>query len=276
MVKNYIAVLSIAGSDSGGGAGIQADLKTFAALGCYGMTVITATTAQNTQGVRDIFPIPASHIEAQLMAVLEDIPPKAIKIGMVNQPEVVEILAKTLKKYPHIPIVFDPVMVATSGDRLIAEGTVALIKELLFPLATLITPNLDEAAVLTGYKVDSVEKMHQAGKDILSMQCNAVLIKGGHLHTPRIQDILYQQQKSEQVYTSTYIQTNNLHGTGCTLSSAIAAELAKDNSLQNAVEKARVYIQGALEAGKDVKTGQGNGPLNHFYNPEKQIIHEME
>ncbi|MGY6741533.1 MAG: bifunctional hydroxymethylpyrimidine kinase/phosphomethylpyrimidine kinase [Cecembia sp.] len=276
MVKKYIPVLSIAGSDSGGGAGIQADLKTFAALGCYGMTVITATTAQNTQGVRDIFPIPPGHIEAQLMAVLEDIPPKAIKIGMVNQPEVVEVLANTLKRFPHIPIVFDPVMVATSGDRLIADGTVALLKEQLFPLATLITPNLDEAAVLTGYEVDSVAKMHQAGKDILNMQCQAVLIKGGHLNTPVIQDILFQKGMPEQSYESTYIKTKNLHGTGCSLSSAIAAALAKGNPLPKAVEIARNYVNRALESGKDVNTGQGNGPLNHFYNPQKQIIYEMD
>lgn len=276
MVKKYIPVLSIAGSDSGGGAGIQADLKTFAAMGCYGMTVITATTAQNTQGVRDIFPIPPRHIEAQLMAVLEDIPPKAIKIGMVNQPEVVEVLAHTLKRFPHIPIVFDPVMVATSGDRLIADGTVTLLKEQLFPLATLITPNLDEAAVLTGYEVDSVNKMHQAGKDILNMQCQAVLIKGGHLNTPVIQDILFQKEMPEQSYESTYIKTKNLHGTGCTLSSAIAAALAKGNPLPKAVEMARNYVNGALESGKDVNTGQGNGPLNHFYNPQKQIIYEMD
>ncbi|PSL05021.1 bifunctional hydroxymethylpyrimidine kinase/phosphomethylpyrimidine kinase [Cecembia rubra] len=276
MVKNYIPVLSIAGSDSGGGAGIQADLKTFAALGCYGMTVITATTAQNTQGVREIFPIPPNHIEAQMMAVLEDIPPKAIKIGMVNQPDVVEVLAKTLKKFPHIPIVFDPVMVATSGDRLIADGTVALLKEQLFPLATLITPNLDEATVLTGYAVDSVEKMHQAGKDILNMKCQAVLIKGGHLNTPVIQDILFQKERPEQSYKSTYIKTNNLHGTGCTLSSAIAAELAKGHELHMAVENARQYVYGALEAGKDIKTGHGNGPLNHFYQPQSQIIHELD
>ncbi|RZS96246.1 bifunctional hydroxymethylpyrimidine kinase/phosphomethylpyrimidine kinase [Cecembia calidifontis] len=276
MVKKYIPVLSIAGSDSGGGAGIQADLKTFAALGCYGMTVITATTAQNTQGVRDIFPIPPRHIEAQLMAVLEDIPPKAIKIGMVNQPEVVEVLTSTLKNFPQIPIVFDPVMVATSGDRLIAEGTVALLKEKLFPLATLITPNLDEAAMLTGYEVDSVNKMHQAGKDLLNMQCQAVLIKGGHLNTPVIQDILFQKEMPEQSYESTYIKTKNLHGTGCTLSSAIAAVLAKGNPLPKAVEMAKNYVNGALESGKDVNTGQGNGPLNHFYNPQKQIIYEMD
>jgi len=276
MVKKYIPVLSIAGSDSGGGAGIQADLKTFAALGCFGMTVITATTAQNTQGVRDIFPIPPRHIEAQLMAVLEDIPPKAIKIGMVNQPDVVEVLANTLKRFPNIPIVFDPVMVATSGDRLIADGTLALLKEQLFPLANLITPNLDEAAVLTGYEVDSVDKMHQAGKDILNMLCQAVLIKGGHLSTPVIQDILFQKGKPNQSYESAYIKTCNLHGTGCTLSAAIAAALARGNPLPKAIEKARTFVKRALESGKDIKTGQGNGPLNHFYNPKKQIIYEMD
>ncbi|EKB48691.1 bifunctional hydroxymethylpyrimidine kinase/phosphomethylpyrimidine kinase [Cecembia lonarensis] len=276
MVNTYIPVLSIAGSDSSGGAGIQADLKTFAALGCYGMTVITATTAQNTQGVRDIHPIPAAHIEAQLTTVLEDIPPRAIKIGMVNQPEVVEVLAHILKKFPQIPLVFDPVMVATSGDRLIADGTVALLKEKLFPLSSLITPNLDEAAVLTGYKVDTVDKMNQAGKAIMDMQCQAVLIKGGHLNSPVIRDILFQKNQSVQFFESPYINTTNLHGTGCTLSSAIAAELAKGNTLSLAVEKARKYIFGALESGKDIKTGHGNGPLNHFYQPQPQIIHEMD
>ncbi|WP_291783189.1 bifunctional hydroxymethylpyrimidine kinase/phosphomethylpyrimidine kinase [Cecembia sp.] len=276
MVKTYIPVLSIAGSDSSGGAGIQADLKTFAALGCFGMTVITATTAQNTQGVRQIHPIPAAHIEAQMTAVLEDIPPKAIKIGMVNQPEVVEVLAHFLKKFPQIPIVFDPVMVATSGDRLIADQTVALLKEKLFPLASLITPNLDEAAVLTGYKVETIDKMNQAGKDILDMNCQAVLIKGGHLNSPIIQDILFQKNQSLQIFKSPYINTTNLHGTGCTLSSAIAAELAKGNSLSLAVEIARKYVYEALESGKDIKTGHGNGPLNHFFNPQLQIIHEMD
>lgn len=195
---------------------------------------------------------------------------------MVNQPEVVEVLTSTLKNFPQIPIVFDPVMVATSGDRLIAEGTVALLKEKLFPLATLITPNLDEAAMLTGYEVDSVNKMHQAGKDLLNMQCQAVLIKGGHLNTPVIQDILFQKEMPEQSYESTYIKTKNLHGTGCTLSSAIAAVLAKGNPLPKAVEMAKNYVNGALESGKDVNTGQGNGPLNHFYNPQKQIIYEMD
>jgi len=276
MVKTYIPVLSIAGSDSSGGAGIQADLKTFAALGCYGMTVITATTAQNTQGVKDIHPIPAAHIEAQLNACLEDIPPKAIKIGMVNQPEVVEVLAYILKRLPQIPIVFDPVMVATSGDRLIADGTMALLKEKLFPLASLITPNLDEAAVLTGYKVDTIDKMNQAGKAILDMHCQAVLIKGGHLSTPIIQDVLFQKDQSVQIFESPFINTSNLHGTGCTLSSAIAAELAKGHPLSLAVEEARKYVIGALDSGKDIRTGHGNGPLNHFYKPQLQIIHELD
>jgi hydroxymethylpyrimidine/phosphomethylpyrimidine kinase len=276
MVKKYIPVLSIAGSDSSGGAGIQADLKTFAALGCYGMTAITAITAQNTMGVTSIHPIPPAHIKAQLEAIFKDIPPMAIKIGMVNHPEVVAVIANVLKDFPHIPVVFDPVMVATSGDRLIEGETVGLLKKELFPLATLLTPNLDEAAVLTGYRVDSVEKMHEAGKDILQMQCKAVLIKGGHLKAVTIQDILFQENQTEQYFKSKYIKTSNLHGTGCTLSSAIAAELAKGNSLSLAVDKARNYVNGALESGKDVTTGHGNGPLNHLYKPQTQIIHEVD
>ena len=276
MVKKYIPVLSIAGSDSSGGAGIQADLKTFAALGCYGMTAITATTAQNTLGVTDIHPIPAAHIKAQIEAVLTDIPPGAIKIGMVNHPDVVAVLADTLKAYPEIPVVFDPVMVATSGDRLIEEDTIALLKKELFPLVDLLTPNLDEATVLTGYKVDTLEKMYQAGEDILEMRCTAVLIKGGHLGTARIQDILFQKGKAPQVFESPYIPTKNLHGTGCSLSSATAAELAKGNSLGIAVEKARNYVFQALKLGKDVQTGVGNGPLNHFHEPQKQIINDLD
>ncbi|GAB2607585.1 bifunctional hydroxymethylpyrimidine kinase/phosphomethylpyrimidine kinase [Belliella aquatica] len=274
-MKTYIPVLSIAGSDSSGGAGIQADLKTFSALGCYGMTVITATTAQNTQGVRDIHSIPVSHIAAQLDAILEDIMPKAIKIGMIDRPEVVDCLVEKLKGLA-IPIVFDPVMVATSGDRLIREETIEVIKEKLFPITTLLTPNLDETEILCGFEIHTLEEMKKAAAYLQKFIPNAVLIKGGHLQTEMIQDLLVFSDGKERVFESEKIQSSNVHGTGCSLSAAIAAELAKGHELEEAVTKARNYIYQAILNGKTVKTGKGNGPLNHFYDPQKQIINEME
>ncbi|SNR92686.1 hydroxymethylpyrimidine/phosphomethylpyrimidine kinase [Belliella buryatensis] len=274
-MKTYIPVLSIAGSDSSGGAGIQADLKTFSALGCYGMTVITATTAQNTVGVKDIHSIPIDHIEAQLDAILTDITPRAIKIGMLDRPDVVELLAKKLKGLD-IPMVFDPVMVATSGDRLIQEETIETIKEKLFPLVSLITPNLDETEILCGFKVQDLSDMKKAAVFLQFYIPNAVLIKGGHLKTEVIQDLLVLNQGEEVIFENAKIESSNVHGTGCSLSSAIAAELAKGNEMQQAVTKARNYIYQAILLGKAVKTGHGNGPLNHFFNPQNQIIHEME
>lgn len=274
-MKTYIPVLSIAGSDSSGGAGIQADLKTFSALGCYGMTVITATTAQNTQGVRAIHSIPVAHIEAQLNVILEDITPSAIKIGMIDRPEVVDCLVEKLQDLD-IPIVFDPVMVATSGDRLIREETIEVIKEKLFPITTLLTPNLDETEILCGFKVQNLDDMKKAAAYLQHFIPNAVLIKGGHLQTELIQDLLVFADGKEHVFKSEKIQSSNVHGTGCSLSSAIAAELAKGNGLEEAVSIARSYIYQAILQGKSVKTGKGNGPLNHFFNPQKQIINEME
>lgn len=274
-MKTYVPVLSIAGSDSSGGAGIQADLKTFAALGCYGMTVITATTAQNTQGVRDIHSIPVVHIAAQLDAILEDIMPKAIKIGMIDRSEVVDCLVEKLKGLT-IPIVFDPVMVATSGDRLIREETIEVIKEKLFPITTLLTPNLDETKILCGFEIHTLEEMKKAAAYLQHFIPNAVLVKGGHLQTELIQDLLVFSDGKERVFESKKIQSSNVHGTGCSLSAAIAAELAKGHELEAAVTMARNYIYKAISNGKTVKTGKGNGPLNHFYDPQKQIINEME
>ncbi|GGZ36810.1 hydroxymethylpyrimidine/phosphomethylpyrimidine kinase [Echinicola pacifica] len=268
--KSYIPLLTIAGSDSAGGAGIQADLKTFSALGCYGMSVITATTAQNTCGVSSIHDIPVDHIMDQLKAVMEDIPPLAIKIGMLNRPEVVIALANYLRDFPQVPLVFDPVMVATSGARLIQEETVSVLKERLFPLSTLITPNLDEAAVLLGRDIQSRDEMILASKDLLGFGSSYVLVKGGHLVGESVFDVLGGKD-SEIVFEHAKIQTSNVHGTGCTLSSAIAAYLGQGLVMDKAVAAAREYILGALEAGKDVQIGQGNGPLNHFHHPNKLI-----
>lgn len=272
----YPAVLTIAGSDSGGGAGIQADLKTFSAIGCYGMSVITALTAQNTLGVTGIHSIPPGFVKAQLDAVLQDIRPLAIKIGMVHSPELVAVIADALRQYPDIPVVLDPVMVATSGDRLIAEETVKYLVSELFPLSTLITPNLDEAALLANVPIKTVNDMQNAGKHIMQQGCNALLLKGGHLDQEELTSLLFTSNGEIESFTSAKINTKNMHGSGCTLSSAIAAYIALGKSLQDAVALAQDYVHTAIYYGKDVTTGKGHGPMNHFYNPQKMIIHEME
>ncbi|AGA76511.1 bifunctional hydroxymethylpyrimidine kinase/phosphomethylpyrimidine kinase [Echinicola vietnamensis] len=274
-IKTYLPVLTIAGSDSGGGAGIQADLKTFSALGCFGTSVITATTAQNTQGVRSIHDIPEQHIQDQLEAVLSDIGPKAIKIGMINRPEVVRVIVEALRRYPDIPVVFDPVMVATSGDRLIKEETVEVIKQELFPVSNVITPNMDEAAVLIGKAVNDPQEMEKAAQTLLGYGSGFVLVKGGHLQGDQVSDVLCGDGQTH-VFESAKIKTKNVHGTGCTLSSAIAVFLAEGQEVRQAVASARNYVFQAIDAGKAVKTGQGSGPLNHFYYPKKMIIHELD
>ncbi|TBO44907.1 bifunctional hydroxymethylpyrimidine kinase/phosphomethylpyrimidine kinase [Pedobacter kyonggii] len=270
---NYINVLTIAGSDSGGGAGIQADLKTFSALGCFGTSVITAVTAQNTMGVRSVHGIPAEMIKDQLQAVLDDIAPVAIKIGMINRAEVVQVIEKELKTYnQYVPVILDPVMVATSGDRLIEPDTVIELVGKLFPLVTLVTPNIDEAIILSGQEIHNLADMITAGRKIIGKGAKAVLIKGGHLIGPIIYDVFISGNDAPVVLESAFITSKNLHGTGCTLSSAIAAEMAKGNALLVAIKNAKDYISQALQAGCEVKTGKGNGPLNHFFEPLKLII----
>lgn len=274
-VYEYPSVLTIAGSDSGGGAGIQADLKTFSALGCYGTSAITAITVQNTMGVSGIHSIPEDIVSRQIIAVMDDIKPAAIKIGMVHSAEMAVSISETLAKYKNTPVIFDPVMVATSGDKLIKEDTVSVLKRVLFPLMTLITPNLDEAEILTGQSITSVQEMQQAAKALLQTHCGAVLLKGGHLKGEKLYDVYINSTGDELIFESDYIDSENVHGTGCTLSSAIAAYLALGNDLPLAIEKARIYVHDAILFGKDVKTGQGHGPLNHFFNPQKLQLHEM-
>lgn len=263
----YVRVLSIAGSDSGGGAGIQADLKTFSALGCYGMTAITAITAQNTVGVRAIHGVPPDILKAQIEAVVEDIGVDAVKIGMLHSPEVVEVVAWAIAHYKLERVVLDPVMVATSGDRLIAQETVQVLVRKLFPLATLITPNLDEAALLLGRDIHGVAELDQAASDLLAMGAQAVLLKGGHLAGEAVVDVLAEPGLPMQRFESARIASRNVHGTGCTLSSAIAAHLALGLPLPQAVAQARAYILQAIVNGARVKTGQGHGPLNHAFAP---------
>jgi hydroxymethylpyrimidine/phosphomethylpyrimidine kinase len=271
----YPSVLTIAGFDGSGGAGIQADIKTFSALGCYASSVLTALPIQNTQGVRNIYPIPIEAVADQLEAVLDDILPKAIKIGMVHTPQLVEVIINTLKKYPKVPIVFDPVMVATSGHRLIEEETVTTIIEKLFPIADIITPNMDEAAILAGMEVKTLNEMIAAGEKILKYGCKNILLKGGHQETSRITSLLISENQEVISYETEKFITGNTHGSGCTLSSAIAAYMARGENLKDAVAKAQEYVFEAIKNGKDAITGKGNGPLNHFFNPEKLIKNEM-
>ncbi len=263
----YARVLTIAGSDSGGGAGIQADLKTFAALGCYGMSAITALTAQNTVGVQGIHAVPPAFLKSQLQSVIEDIGVDAVKIGMLHEPGVVEVVAWALEHYQLQRVVLDPVMVATSGDRLIADATVQVLVDRLFPLATVITPNLDEASLLLNRPIAAVGELSAAAQALLSQGAQAVLLKGGHLPGDQVVDLLAQPGRADVVLASRRMASRNTHGTGCTLSSAIAAYLALGEPLERAVRAARDYILGAIQAGAGVQVGQGHGPLNHGHAP---------
>jgi hydroxymethylpyrimidine/phosphomethylpyrimidine kinase len=263
----YPRLLTIAGSDSSGGAGIQADLKTFAALGCYGMSAITAITAQNTLGVTAIQPLPAALLTQQIDAVATDIGVDAVKIGMLHDPEVVLAVAAAIRRHGWTRVVLDPVMVATSGDALIARETVAVLVRELFPLATVVTPNLDEAALLLGRPVTTEAELAPAAADLLALGAPAMLLKGGHLAGDTLVDLLLQTGQAPLAMSGVRIASGNTHGTGCTLSSAIACHLALGCSLADAVRLARDYVIAAIRHGADVRTGSGHGPLNHGYAP---------
>ena len=267
---HYPRVLSIAGSDSGGGAGIQADIKTLSALGCYAMTAITALTAQNTTGVTGIHAVPVDFLKAQLEAVLDDIGVDALKIGMLHSPEVVEVVAWAIRHYKIEKVVLDPVMVAANGDPLITPETVDVLVRELFPLAAVITPNLDEAALLLQRKLADRAALEDATRDLLALGAPAVLLKGGHLPGEQIVDIYAEQGSSPREWLrmeGPRIASRNINGSGCTLSSAIAAHLALGRSLPQAVGAGRDYIIKAIAAGAPVKTGQGQGPVNHGHAP---------
>jgi len=256
--------VTIAGSDSSGGAGIQADLKTFAALGVYGASVITALTAQNTQGVRAIHDVPADFIRAQIDAVFSDLDIAAVKIGMLSQATTIEAVAQGLAAHRAKNIVLDPVMVATSGDRLLAPEAVGALRKLLVPRALVVTPNLPEAAVLTGASAARNEKeMEVQAREILGLGARNVLIKGGHNSGEESIDLLIGQGEVVRL-SAKRIATRNLHGTGCTLSSAIAAGLAKGLDLKTAAREAKTYVTAAIGAADRLKIGHGHGPLHHF------------
>ncbi|MFC1856985.1 bifunctional hydroxymethylpyrimidine kinase/phosphomethylpyrimidine kinase [Thermodesulfobacteriota bacterium] len=266
MSKSYHRVLTIAGSDSGGGAGIQADLKTFAANGCYGMSVITALTAQNTQGVTGIHAVPPAFAVEQMEAVFTDIGTDAVKIGMLFSAELIEAVARQLKKHGAPNIVLDPVMVAQSGDKLLQDDAIEAIKEHLMPLAHVVTPNLPEAAVLLGRELQAGEDLHQGAKDLARYGSQSVLIKGGHMEDAQSSDLLFLVQENRFIeLEGDRIETKNNHGTGCTLSSAIAAYLAKGNSIEDSVRHAKVYITEAIRNGARYALGHGHGPVHHFF-----------
>jgi hydroxymethylpyrimidine/phosphomethylpyrimidine kinase len=258
--------LTIAGSDSSGGAGIQADLKTFAALGVYGASAITALTAQNTMGVRGIHQVPAEFVTAQIDAVFSDLAVGAVKIGMVAELSIIDAIAAGLKRWSPEHVVFDPVMVATSGDRLLAAEAVDALRTKLIPLASLITPNLPEAAALLDEPIASDEAaIERQGRRLLGLGCQAVLIKGGHGQGRESIDYLVDAD-STIVLAAPRIGTANTHGTGCSLSSAIAAELAKGEDMASAVRNAKRWISAAIEAADRFSVGHGHGPVHHFHS----------
>ncbi|HEY7885627.1 MAG TPA: bifunctional hydroxymethylpyrimidine kinase/phosphomethylpyrimidine kinase [Cellvibrionaceae bacterium] len=257
--------LTVAGSDSGGGAGIQADLKTFAALGVYGASAITCLTAQNTRGVQDVFPVPPAFIKAQIDSVLSDMPVTALKSGMLGTADIITAVADMLARYPTIPLVLDPVMVSTSGDRLLAEDAIAVLISELLPRAAVITPNLLEAAALLGQApAQNLAQMQRQAEQLLAIGCHAVLIKGGHSEAKEATDLLLSAQGVE-LFSAPRLPTRNTHGTGCTLASAVAAGLAQGLSLRDAVAQGKEYLHQALAHADQLHIGSGAGPVHHFY-----------
>lgn len=267
---NLSTVLSIAGTDPSGGAGIQADIKTISATGCYAASVITVLVAQNTQGVQSIQEIPLPFIQQQIDSVFTDLQCTAVKLGMLYNEETILLVANNLKKYRPPFIILDPVMAAQSGDSLLKIGAINKLKKDLFPLATLITPNIPEAEMLLNIKITNQAQMKAATLNLAETYNTSVLLKGGHLKDIDSPDIFYDHtQRKITRFNSPRIDTPHTHGTGCTLSSAIASYLAQGYVLHEAVAKAKAYLYQAINAGKDLKIGKGSGPVNHFYYLKK-------
>lgn len=272
----YFTALTIAGSDSSGGAGIQADLKTFSALGIYGMSVITALTAQNTKIVTDIMAASPEIVGGQIDTVFDDIVPDAVKIGMLFNAEIINVVADKLIKYTPKYIVLDPVMISTSGSRLIDENAINTLVTRLFPIASIITPNKLEAEYLTNMKISSYADLLEAGNKILKTGAKSVLIKGGHFNDSEMTDYYFHDiNEAPQKFSSAQISTNNTHGTGCTLSSAIASFLAMGYEMPEAIGNAKNYLSSALHAGAQISIGHGHGPVNHLFNPTKLKIKKI-
>jgi len=261
-------ILTIAGSDSGGGAGVQADLKTFHALHTYGMSVITALTAQNTVGVQGIHSVPSDFVRLQIDSVLDDIGADCVKTGMLFNADIIKSVANALRHHQITNLVVDPVMVSTSGHRLLQDEAVTALLEDLLPLATIVTPNIPEAERMSGMKINNQDTMGKAARVIGKMGPKFVLVKGGHLSGPVSLDILYDREKDAIThYSVERIDSENTHGTGCTYAAAIAAEIGKGLSVPDAVQKAKQYVTKAIQGGAHWHLGKGHGPLNHFADP---------
>ncbi|GMM90972.1 bifunctional hydroxymethylpyrimidine kinase/phosphomethylpyrimidine kinase [Vibrio fortis] len=264
--SNTPIVLTIAGSDSGGGAGIQADIKAMSATGSFACSVITAITSQNTQGVSAIFPIPLDHVASQLDAVFSDLNVVAVKVGMLADSNIIKVVADKIKQYQPKHLVIDPVMVATSGDLLLEQSAISTLKEALIPLADIITPNLPEGAALTGKPVpESEADMQDMVEELRALGAKAVLLKGGHLEQDENSNDLLILPTSTALISAKRFPTKNTHGTGCTLSSSIASYLAQGNELTQSVELGKRYISEAIAHADQLNVGQGHGPVNHFY-----------
>ena len=267
MKKHYRRALSIAGSDPSGGAGIQADLKTFSACGCYGMTVITAVVDENTIGVTGVHPVPVPFVAGQIKSVLDDIGADSIKIGMLHSSELIRAVKNTIESYNIPNIVLDPVMVATSGDKLLQDDAITTLKNELIPYVRVITPNIPEAEILLGKKISRQTDLPLMVKDLSCNRSVSVLLKAGHLFEEELTDVFYNAETDEILeLKSERVHTKNTHGTGCTFSSAIAAFLAHDLPLNNAVRKAKEYINKAINAGAAYEIGKGHGPVHHFFD----------
>ena len=276
MKKRYNTVLTIAGSDSGGGAGIQADIKAISAMGCYAASAITAITVQNTLGVQAVHPVPLEILRGQIDAVLSDIGADAVKIGMLHSSEVVNLVAEMIEKYQIRNIVLDPVMVSTSGHRLIEEDAVEVIKTRLMPLARVITPNVPEAEILAGCKIAGEDEFEAIARRMSDNGNVSVLMKAGHLSGDSLVDYFYNAEDDSMTkLQSKRVQTRNTHGTGCTLSSAFAASLAKGKNLTDAAISAKRYIEQAIISGAEYEIGKGHGPVNHGFDPVKMLGNEI-
>lgn len=295
-MKKYYTALTIAGSDSCGGAGIQADIKTMSALGVYAASTITAITVQNTKGVYAIQKINADIVSGQIKAVMDDIKPLAIKIGMVNDSDTIRAIAQTIKEYiidniksykekaeankcankhKGFKLIIDPVMVSTSGCHLMQEDALDIFVKELLPLATLLTPNIPEAEILANMKIQSSKDIKQAASAISHLGCKYVLIKGGHFEGTEKIDYLFENGNLIETYYGKSVNTRNTHGTGCTLSSAITSFIALGNDMSTSIKNAKAYLSNAIEAGKDIEIGEGHGPVDHFYAPKSLFIRQL-
>lgn len=276
--KTYPVVLSIAGSDSSGGAGIQADIKTFAALGVFGTTAITAITAQNTLGVYSQQPLSPQMVYDQIVSVVDDLNPSYVKIGMLSNAEIVVAVVEALGRYS-IPIILDPVIVSSTGHPLLSPDAQEVVKQRLLPMSMLVTPNIPEMVALTSHPVATYHDKEQAAIRLFDYGVRSVLLKGGHEEGETKSDILFTNSCSaiqSHYFTSQTIHTRNTHGTGCTLSAAIAAYMARGCSMIDAITAAKKFVREAIRCGANVEIGHGIGPVNHGFNPQKMLIYDVE